>query len=65
MLSISLSQRTRGSGLVRGAVALVVLWRRRRRTRRHLARLDARLLDDVGIDPKDRDREIAKWFWQS
>jgi len=67
MLSISLSWRSRGIGLsfASGAVALLMLWRRRHHTRRHLARLDGRLLEDVGIDPKDRDREIAKRFWQS
>jgi uncharacterized protein YjiS (DUF1127 family) len=47
------------------ALATTLLaWRRRSLTRRHLRWLDQRELDDVGIDPASRRREIAKWFWQ-
>ena len=33
------------------------------RSRRALARLDARLLDDVGITEKARQRELSRGFW--
>jgi uncharacterized protein YjiS (DUF1127 family) len=45
--------------------ATLLAWRRRTLTRRHLRSLDQRELDDVGIDPASRRREIAKWFWQA
>ncbi|MCX7297362.1 MAG: DUF1127 domain-containing protein [Hyphomicrobiales bacterium] len=46
------------------ARALVALWLRRRRTRRHLRDLDAHLLSDIGIDEQARARECARWLWQ-
>jgi uncharacterized protein YjiS (DUF1127 family) len=39
-------------------------WRRRFLTRRHLRGLDRRGLADIGLDPIERDREIAKPFWK-
>ena len=36
----------------------------RRRDRQRLARLDAHLLRDIGIDAQDARRECAKPFWQ-
>jgi len=33
------------------------------RSRRALARLDGRLLDDVGITEKQRQRELSRGFW--
>lgn len=51
--------------LGRESLALLRLWRRRSRTRRQLARLDARLLDDVGLDPATAEREAALPFWQA
>lgn len=41
------------------------LWRFRSRTRQHLARLDAHLLRDIGLDPADRAVEIEKPFWRA
>jgi uncharacterized protein YjiS (DUF1127 family) len=66
MSSISLRCRAHGRILpsMTGALALLALWNRRRRTRQQLLWLDERQLADVGIDPCVRDREIAKWFWQ-
>ena len=34
------------------------------RTRAALARLNDRLLRDIGLSVLDADREIRKWFWQ-
>ncbi len=39
-------------------------WADRTLQRRALATLDHRMLSDIGISPKDRDRECRKPFWQ-
>ncbi len=41
------------------------VWEARLRQRQHLARLDARILDDMGMTPEDAARESAKPFWQA
>jgi len=54
-------------GLSRPAVELIwiyMLWTQRRQSRRDLARLDARMLRDIGVAPKDAQRESRKWFWR-
>ena len=43
----------------------LMLWYERHRQRRHLARLDERLLRDIGIDRADAMREVSKPFWQA
>jgi len=43
---------------------LTRLWRARRRSRIALSLLDARLLDDIGIDSMSRDEEIGRPFWR-
>ena len=45
-------------------VAIVVVWRQRRRTREHLATLDDRGLADVGLTRGQQRSECAKSFWQ-
>ncbi len=40
------------------------LWYERSRQRRHLARLDDRLLRDIGIDRATVEMEISKPFWR-
>jgi uncharacterized protein YjiS (DUF1127 family) len=45
-------------------VETVVLWRKRRRTRQHLSRLDDRALADVGLTQAQQRSECAKSFWQ-
>lgn len=40
-------------------------WRRRRRERASLARLDDRLLADIGLSRVDQDRECNKPFWRA
>jgi uncharacterized protein YjiS (DUF1127 family) len=39
-------------------------WHSRTRQRRALSALDARLLNDIGIDRRSTRREAAKGFWQ-
>jgi len=43
----------------------LAIWRHRSRTRRHLARLDARDLDDTGLTRAQQRAEAGKWFWQA
>lgn len=45
--------------------AVLDLWYDRFRQRRHLARLDERLLRDIGIDRVAAMREASKPFWQA
>jgi uncharacterized protein YjiS (DUF1127 family) len=42
----------------------LALWHHRHRSRRHLAALDDRELDDVGLSRDERRAECAKRFWQ-
>lgn len=41
------------------------LWHMRARQRRHLARLDERLLTDIGVDRLAASREARKPFWRA
>lgn len=41
------------------------VWRQRRRERGHLAQLDARLLNDIGVHSHEVDEEIRKPFWRA
>jgi uncharacterized protein YjiS (DUF1127 family) len=43
--------------------ATLLYWRRNLRTRRQLARLDARQLADAGISEAQRQAELSKPFW--
>lgn len=47
-----------------GLYARVSLWYRNLRTRRQLARLDARQLADAGISHAQRSEELEKPFWR-
>lgn len=42
----------------------VAVWQERTAARRQLARLDDRMLRDIGIDRATADTEAAKPFWQ-
>lgn len=46
------------------ALASLQRWRRNARTRRQLAKLDARLLSDAGISNSERWAELDKPFWR-
>ena len=39
-------------------------WMARSRQRTQLSHLDARILEDIGMTPAQRDKEIAKPFWK-
>ena len=39
-------------------------WQDRATERRRLARLDDRMLQDVGLDRASAQSETSKWFWQ-
>jgi uncharacterized protein YjiS (DUF1127 family) len=44
-------------------VETVQIWLERMNSRRELARLDDRMLQDIGIDRADVDLEVEKPFW--
>jgi uncharacterized protein YjiS (DUF1127 family) len=46
------------------AVALLREWRRRARSRAELARLDERMLRDIGVTPGEAWQEFSKPFWR-
>jgi uncharacterized protein YjiS (DUF1127 family) len=54
----------RGSVLLRMTFNLLRDWRWRARTRRQLARLDARELKDIGLTRYDQRFECDKPFWR-
>ena len=43
----------------------LALWHHRHRSRRHLAALDDRELDDIGLSRARRRAECQKRFWQA
>ena len=43
----------------------LALWHHRHRSRRHLAALDDRELDDIGLSRAERWAECTKRFWQT
>jgi uncharacterized protein YjiS (DUF1127 family) len=51
--------------LLVAAFHLLRLWAKRVRERDELARLDHRMLRDIGITPTDIDREYRKPFWRA
>jgi uncharacterized protein YjiS (DUF1127 family) len=50
--------------LFHGAATRVRCWVRRARERLELARLDHRMLRDIGITPNEAERECNKPFWR-
>lgn len=46
-------------------IGLLTVWSDRWQQRRQLARLDARLLRDIGLDPVEAAREVHKPFWMA
>lgn len=42
----------------------LALWRHRITTRRELARLDERMMRDIGVSQFDVEHETSKAFWQ-
>ncbi|MBV8492392.1 MAG: DUF1127 domain-containing protein [Alphaproteobacteria bacterium] len=56
--------RDRVRPVVGQAAALLREWRRRARSRAELARLDDRMLRDIGVTPGEAWQEINKPFWR-
>jgi uncharacterized protein YjiS (DUF1127 family) len=52
-------------GLVSRVVDLMLTWSDRMRQRRHLAELDDRLLQDIGVSRADIETEISRPFWRT
>lgn len=52
-------------GAMSSAKSLVQRWVRNSTGRKELARLDARMLRDIGLEPFEVQREISKPFWRS
>jgi len=55
--------RTEAPTAARSWRAAIAAWAAARRERRALARLDARLLADIGLTEEDAAREAARPFW--
>tara|TARA_B100000676_G_C18016927_1_gene810200 strand:+ start:252 stop:473 length:222 start_codon:yes stop_codon:yes gene_type:complete len=55
----------RVSAILYQAICTALLWAERVWQRRHLARLDARLLDDIGLTATEAETEIDKPFWRA
>jgi uncharacterized protein YjiS (DUF1127 family) len=53
----------RRSSLLR-LIETLQFWWDRSEQRRHLARLDDRMLRDIGVSHAEAHRESQKWFWQ-
>ena len=49
----------------RDGLGLLILWRQRVNQRRALARLDDKMLQDIGIDKANAMLEIVKPFWRA
>ena len=68
MQSIDAAPRARCPAAVVRVLAMLlsraVGWRERERGRRLLARLDDRMLRDVGLSRSEVEREAVKLFWQ-
>ncbi|MDP1965248.1 MAG: DUF1127 domain-containing protein [Reyranella sp.] len=54
----------RVAGPLPTVLAVLAIWRRRSRTRRQLAALEACALADIGLTRAQQRAEAGKWFWQ-
>ena len=53
------------STLLDSVFCTLLVWQERARQRRHLARLDDRLLRDVGLGRAEAEAEYSKPFWRA
>ncbi|WP_419832622.1 DUF1127 domain-containing protein [Endozoicomonas atrinae] len=44
--------------------SVIITWKVRAQSRKHLAEMDSRLLNDIGLTEADRSQEVIKPFWQ-
>ncbi len=71
-MSLTFHSAPTGRGSLAGAMThamdslfdTLALWRHRITTRRELARLDERMMRDIGVSQFDVEHEAAKPFWQ-
>ncbi len=56
--------RKTNAGVLARVVDLLLGWSERGRQRRHLARLDDRLLRDIGVSRAEVEAEISRPFWR-
>ena len=63
--SSPLSANPREQRLGHRILFMLALWHHRHRSRRHLAVLDDRELDDIGLGRDRRRAECQKRFWQA
>ena len=49
---------------LRDVLAVIEVWRESARQRRALARLDDRMLKDIGLSREQAEHEICKLFWE-
>lgn len=64
MLSTAIPLFTPAWRVTASVLAMLRGWRRRARSRRELAQLDARLLRDIGLDRARALHEASKPFWR-
>ena len=63
--NVALRQGSGPRALLANACKMLYIWHERAKSRKVLASLDDRLLNDIGIDVVERDRECAKPFWKA
>jgi uncharacterized protein YjiS (DUF1127 family) len=61
--STALTSRPSLRRLLQALVQVTAVWSDRHRTRHALSRLDAHMLDDIGLGPRTRAAECKKPFW--
>jgi uncharacterized protein YjiS (DUF1127 family) len=59
----TITAKTRKTGMT-GVLRAVQAWAKRRNGRQSLARLDAHMLRDIGVDAVQAQLECAKPFWR-
>ena len=50
--------------VIRKLKSLIITWKVRDQSRKHLAEMDSRLLKDIGLTEADRSQEVVKPFWK-
>ena len=50
--------------VIRKLKSLIITWKVRAQSRKHLAEMDSRLLKDIGLTEADRSQEVVKPFWK-
>ena len=64
-LERGLARSMMADGFFGRAIETILYWRELARGRRHLAALDDKMLQDIGLTRADVEREYRKPFWHS